>query len=279
MSDASSCPRGLQAGNDVFHEAYEATRDSARHEVPILVVMPSELALHYREERQGFPYSRPSFDRAKSGAHIAVALFALTCSEAPATRTREQLARLLEHTQAAQRELGDSPDSQPLNGEIRSLLGTCQRFAEAALERATAESERSEFARRAGPSVLRITELATREQIAGLHEAVDRALDRLSSEDQQRLQVVVVGDHQARTRSLGMQYFQRRFREQPGTDERVTYGENIADEEEAIALVGTRRLDRLIARAFFGDEKRLQRDVLGDAAKLCIEQMQWGDER
>ena len=68
-----------------------------------------------------------------------------------------------------------------------------------------------------------------------------------------------------------MQYFQLRFAEAPGTDERVTYGENISDEAEAIALVGTRHLDRRIARAFFGDEKRLQRDVLGDAAKRCLE--------
>ena len=70
-----------------------------------------------------------------------------------------------------------------------------------------------------------------------------------------------------------MQYFQYRFREQPGADERVTYGENIGSEEEAVALVGTRRLDRLIARAFFGEEKRLQRDVLGDAAKRCLDAM------
>jgi len=65
------------------------------------------------------------------------------------------------------------------------------------------------------------------------------------------------------------------LREEPGADERVTYGENIDSEEEAFALVATRRLDRLIARAFFGEEKRLQRDVLGDAAKRCLEAMQF----
>jgi hypothetical protein len=38
-------------------------------------------------------------------------------------------------------------------------------------------------------------------------------------------------------------------------------------------LVGTRRLDRAIASAFFGDPKRLQRDVLGDAAKSALERI------
>jgi len=67
--------------------------------------------------------------------------------------------------------------------------------------------------------------------------------------------------------------FKRRFQELPGADERVTYGENIEDEAEAISLVATRRLDKRIAQAFFGDENRLQRDVVGDAAKRCLDQM------
>lgn len=71
-----------------------------------------------------------------------------------------------------------------------------------------------------------------------------------------------------------MQYFQRRFGESEGDDDRVTYGENVSDEAEAIALVGTRRLDFELARAFFGDERRLQRDVLGDAAKRCLDRLQ-----
>ena len=70
-----------------------------------------------------------------------------------------------------------------------------------------------------------------------------------------------------------MQYFKRRFQEKPGTDQRVTYGENISDEAEAILLVATRRLDKQIAQAFFGDENRLQRDVLGDAAARCLDEL------
>jgi hypothetical protein len=62
-----------------------------------------------------------------------------------------------------------------------------------------------------------------------------------------------------------MQYFRRRLREPEGAEERVTYGEAVTDPDEALALVGRRRLDRAIALAFFGDAKRLQRDVLGDA--------------
>ena len=137
------------------------------------------------------------------------------------------------------------------------------------------QKQRAEFASDMGPRILRLTELATCDQIAGLHEAVEEAFSKLSPDDERELQVVVVGDHQARIRSLGMQYFQRRFGEKPGADERVTYGENISEEREALSLVGTRQLDKIIARAFFGDEKRLQRDVLGDAATRCIDRLQF----
>jgi hypothetical protein len=42
--------------------------------------------------------------------------------------------------------------------------------------------------------------------------------------------------------------------------------------DEALALVGTRRMDIEIATAFFGDAKHLQRDVLGDAVEELLSQ-------
>ena len=261
----------LGAGNRVFHEAYSGARDGVRDQVPILIVSPSELSLHHRNQRHALSYSRPSFASAKSAAHIAVALFALTCAESNAEQARAGIARLLQHSSAAL-DMTPRSDSE-LSDQIHALLQHCLAFARAAHEGTGSEPLRAEFASDAGPRILRITELATCEQIAGLHEAVEAVLGKLSTREQAELQVVVVGDHQARARSLGMQYFKRRFQEEEAMDQRVTYGENIDDEQEAIALVATRRLDQRIASAFFGDEHRLQRDVLGDAAKRCLDQM------
>ena len=270
---SSHPPTGaLDAGNEVFHEAYGGARDGVRQQVPVLVVLPSELALHHEDRRRGMPYSRPSFARAKSAAHIAVALFALTCAESDRERSRAGVARLIEHIGAAL-DSAQSLGRTPIDDEIEPLLQRSLGFARTALEGVPSEPLRAEFASDVGPRILGVTELATREQIAGLHEAVEAILSQLSARAQAELQVVVVGDHQARDSSLGMQYFKRRFKETPGVDQRVTYGENIEQEAEAISLVATRRLDKRIAQAFFGDETRLQRDVLGDAAKRCLDQM------
>ena len=103
-----------------------------------------------------------------------------------------------------------------------------------------------------------------------MHAHVEEALTGLADEARAALQVVVVGDHQARARSFGMQYFRKRLGEPAHVDDRLTYGENVDDVDAALALVGTRRLDEALAVAFFGDAKRLQADVLGDAAEALL---------
>jgi hypothetical protein len=270
----SSQSKAMEAGNQVFHEAYGGARDGVRDQVPVLVVLPTELALHHQDQRRAFPYTRPAFAQAKSAAHIAVALFALTCAESKGKQARAGIGRLLQHISAAL-EVAPCAKGEPVNEAVQELLERCLGFARAANGQVPSEQLRQQFASDAGPRILHITELATREQIAGLHEAAEASLRALSPEDQARLQVVVVGDHQARARSLGMQYFKHRLHEEPGVDQRVTYGENITDEEEALSLVATRRLDKRIAQAFFGDENRLERDVLGDAAKRCLDKMRF----
>jgi hypothetical protein len=259
----------LDAANDLFHEAYGATRDCVSLQVPVLVVLSGELVLHHHGERRAYPYSHPFFKAAKSAAHIAVALFALTCDESPTEQTHARLRALRKYVAESLDGLRGEPVQEHA---LLPLLEACASFAERALSGFEGQgASREEFARHTGPIILRVTELATREQVAGLHGAVEAALGVLSAADRRVLQVVVVGDHQARKLSLGMQYFKRRLQEPDGADDRVTYGENVSTEAEALTLVGTRRLDEMIAGAFFGDETRLRRDVLGDAAKKCLE--------
>jgi hypothetical protein len=121
---------------------------------------------------------------------------------------------------------------------------------------------------------LRLVDHATRLQLAALDAQVELAVRRMSERERAALQVVVTGDHQARERSLVLQYFQKRLGEHAGTEDRVSYAEGVSDEQQALALVGTRRLDRAIALAFFGDPKRLQRDVLGDSAHALLSSLE-----
>ncbi|HEX4461642.1 MAG TPA: hypothetical protein VIA18_26865, partial [Polyangia bacterium] len=73
------------------------------------------------------------------------------------------------------------------------------------------------------------------------------------------------GVHQARARSLAMQFFGKLLDEPPDVERRLVYAENVSDEAQAVTLMATRQLDRALAGAFFGHPERLQRDILGDA--------------
>jgi len=285
MSDEPQYRQSLSSANDLFHEAYGATRDGVSQQVPVLVLLANEVALHRGKERHVYEYGCEFFNHAKAAAHIAVSLFVLSGAEKqeptsepdplPAAQARWKAVR--DHCRVALTGVKQA-SSQLSNGDLVQLLEQCLAFGEGAFTSGDASAARARFAQEAGPLILRLTEQATREQIGSLHRAVDAAFGRLTRRELDALQVVVAGDHQARSRSLGMQYFKRRLREAPGQDERVTYGENISSEEEALTLVGTRQLDKIIARAFFGDDKRLQRDVLGDAAQLCLDELRLAPE-
>lgn len=276
MTCPSSIPT-LDKADPIFHEVYDGARVSSEGDAPLLVVLPTEIALHADGARRAYGYPYPPFHAAKAAAHVAVALYTLTrrtSEEALSAESASRIDSIAAHLRSSLEGAKHRGEDGELERELLPLLSASLLFAERALAHCRVPTPgRDEFARTSGPLILRVTEIATCGQINALHEAFERALAELSKSERSALQVVVIGDHQARSRSFAMQYFCRRLCEAEGADERVTYGENIEAEQEAIALVGTRRLDRTIARAFFSDEKRLQRDVLGDAAKTCLDRM------
>jgi hypothetical protein len=81
--------------------------------------------------------------------------------------------------------------------------------------------ELAEFAGEVGPWLLRLTEHATRYELAVLHSSVETALSQLTAEQRSRLEIVVAGAHRARARSLALQYFQRRLGDRPDEERRV----------------------------------------------------------
>lgn len=226
--------------NDVFHAAYGARRTEAANDDPILVVLADDLVLVVGKTRVMAPVSPPSFHAAKMASHAPVALWL----RGPSDELRAFVTRSL-------------PDA---DDTLRPLLtGTLAAMDDPAYDR-------DAFATRMGPLLLEAIEHATKLQLATLHARTEELLARLTPEQREKLHVAVTGNHQARVRSLGMQYFTRRV----GAD-RVLYAEGVDDLDAAVALVGAQRLDRAMAAAFFGSPRRMERDLLGDAAKAILE--------
>ncbi len=254
--------------NQHFHDAYDAARAGAAEDGPVLVVLADSLIVFRGEGRSEVTFTPRLFHVVKSVAHAPIALFA-----ALHRRGREPLdaatrARL-ESLRAELTRTREGLDARVEPGLVQNLCDLCDAsiaFADHVLEAGeTSAKELGAFADAAGPSLLSATDDATRLQLAALHTHVTEQVAQMTAAERRAFQVVVTGDHQARARSLAMQYFEKLLREPPGAEHRVTYAEAITDANLARALVGTRRLDRAIAAAFFKDPRRLQRDVLGDA--------------
>jgi len=259
--------------NDAFHGAYAAVQGDASEDGPVLVVLADALICFRGGERVEVPFTPRRFHVLKSVSHAPVTAFmALRGGELEAldaSKRAELVAlreRLVEVNGDLDREVDDAAalaDSQLVANATIELIDRVLAAKE------TRGEELATFAAHMGPPLLRLIEHATRLQLSALHEHTEDLLARLTDAERRQLVVVVAGDHQARVRSFAMQYFRKRFGERGGEDH-VLYGEGITSAEEARALVGKNRADRDIARAFFGDAKRMQRDLLGDAAAAFL---------
>ncbi|CAN5721045.1 hypothetical protein BH09MYX1_BH09MYX1_00630 [soil metagenome] len=267
----------LDGVNEDFHTAYYDATGEAEADVPVFVLVGDQLVVFRRKTRREISVTPRLSHVIKSVAHAPVGVFSALeplGDDVLDTATRERLEKLLAHTKAALSALATDADAakESVAEDLAVVLSSTTKLIENAFDASGSDRTTAlwKHAKATGPLLLRLTAAATRVQLAGLDEGVAAALAGWSSEDRRRLQVVVTGDHQARSRSLGMQYFRRRLGELDGAETRVAYAEGVTEPDQARALVGKRRVDAAIAKAFFGDGKRLQRDILGDAASMLL---------
>lgn len=257
--------------NEGFHGAYEGARQRTEHDAPVLVVLTDSLILCRKGRRDETQVTPPIFHVIKSVAHGPVGIFATLRhlkGEGLDSAARARLTALRRSLHDALPQVDGAAAEAEARARLHAVVAMSLAFVDRTLETGRApRAELDAFASEAGPLLLGCTDDATRVQLDALNERVAATLKQLSDEERRGLRVVVTGSHQARERSLAMQYFAALLHESEGAEDRLTYGEGVTGVDDALALVGTQRFDREIAGAFFGDPKRLQRDVLGDAVQ------------
>jgi hypothetical protein len=95
----------------------------------------------------------------------------------------------------------------------------------------------------------------------------------MTAEEWGSLTVIVQGGQTPRAENAVVQYFARLFGETAGEGRRVVYAEGMWDEDKALNLLGTLRLDGRLSVAVFNDPFRLYRDLLADAARPVIDDL------
>ena len=198
-------------------------------------------------------WSPGRYDDLKSIAHLALGLHSLFFQSDGDRARLAGLRSAAESALPALRDRGLTPAQLDRQREIVRLSLAVQSARDLpAYERAVA------------PLLLANALDAARAEIADLDAAVEAARRALGPEEFARLHVVVVGAHMAREGEIAMQYFEKLLGEREGL--RLVFAEGLWDEASELKLLATHLLDSSVGEGFFGDARRMHRDLLSDAA-------------
>lgn len=267
----------LVALNDTFRASY---RDLRKWRIdtldPILVVQFDDLHLVRNGQTRTETSTPPIYHEFKAIAHIPLALYVKLARvpERPFDRAMlDWLTAYMKQVQAADASLdgrpGWSADQLRLHKKIvadslafMEKIGAAEQVSDAQL---------TAYTRAMRPLVLASADAAAKAQLDGLHALVTKWRAELGAR-WSHVDVVVLGPKQPRPGNVQYEYFRRAMG--PGAEgRRLWYAEGVFDKDGGLNLLGTILIDRGASIAFFDDPKRLERDLLADAARKHLDRM------
>jgi hypothetical protein len=244
--------------NRTARAAYAEARSRALANAgSVLIVGPAHVTLLNGASRQEFELVPPVYQDLKSIAHVALGLHAIFFA------AEGDPARLAELRTAASRALEALPD----RGLTGAQLDRQREIVRLSLAVGGARDVPA-YERAVAPLLLANALDAAAAEIADLDAAVAGVRRSLTPQAFSQLHVVVVGAHMAREGEIALQYFEKLLGEREGL--RIVFAEGLWDEPSELQLLATHLLDASVGEGFFGDPRRLHRDLLSDAATQVL---------
>jgi hypothetical protein len=263
----------LTALNNAFRAAYaDAKSRVLESSGPTLIVNGDTFALLRHGQRVEANVGAPIYDPVKTIAHIPLAIYVtLTPRDGAVDDDRlKTLAGLRELIPPAEASLDAVKLSAATLARQKRIVAVSLAFLDDVTRRRRfARPLLLAFTHRMAPLVMENVTEATRAQLDATHARVSAWRRDLSREEWNQLHVVIVGPHMPRENLVVTQYFLRLLHE-PREGRRVVYAESLWEEPQALDLLGTHLLDGSVGEAFFDDDMRMHRDLLGDAASRYL---------
>jgi hypothetical protein len=274
---AAAAPDPLAAVNDTFRAAYRRAREEALSRTgPVILVEGDDLVLKFGLERSKVTYVPKEYHALKAVAHIPLTIHVLLDSVTgqPLDETRLHDLRVFRDQVLATLPVMEStfPDEKQrqrqkqIVRESRGLLDSVLKNGKISEQALTA------FRDRVRPLIDSSVAEAAKVQLDALNAAVKAWKGKLTEDEWKQLTVVVMGSQMPRKDNAAVLYFARLLGE-PGEGRRIIYAEALWDEQKALDLLGTHRLDARIGEAFFKDPTRMSRDLLGPAARAYLDEL------
>jgi hypothetical protein len=271
-------PEELEALNRASRRLYAGGRARELAAIPaVIIVSGDDLILRRNGERVVAPVIPPEYHALKCVAHSTLALFGHLAHE-PGKPLGEGRVRALREYRALLAAAGPAAEACGLDpgalARQRRIVARGLAFTDAVLrDGQVSAADLAGYCRASRPDVLANAAAAARAQLAATHRQVMAWRRGMTAEEWGSLTVVVQGMQAPRAENAAVQYFARLFGETGGEGRRVVYAEGLGDEERALDLLGTLRLDGKLSVAVFGDPFRLYRDLLADAARPAIDDL------
>jgi len=275
-AEVKKLPEELAALNLHGRKMYAGGRTLELSTIPVVIVVSGDdLVLRKAGKRTVVTVIPAEYHTLKSIAHSTLALFTHLAFEPGQPLGEERTATLKEYhalmTAAlpAVEKFGFDPDTLVRQ---KRIMARALEFTTKVLEAGKVSADDlAKFCRASRTDVLANAAAACKAQLLGTHRQVMEWKKDMTAEEWATLTIVIPGVQTARAENAAVQYFARLFGESVGEGRRIVYAEGLFDEEKAISLLGTRRLDGKLSMAVFGDPFRMYRDLLADLARVVID--------
>jgi hypothetical protein len=263
--------------NDTFRTTYRETRTwrLARLD-PVIIVQFDDLHLIRAGQTRTENFTPPIYHEYKAIAHIPLALY-MKLAPLPGRpfekATLDWLTAYLKQVQAAARSLDGRPGWSPQQLALHmKIAADSEKFIEKiGGAELVGDDELTAYARAMRPLVLASADAAAKAQLDGLHALVNKWRAELGPR-WTHVDVVVLGPKQPRSGNVQYEYF-RRAMGRGAEGRRLWYAEGVFDKDGGFNLLGTILIDRGASITFFNDPRRLERDLLADAAQKHLNRL------
>ncbi len=275
--DKAPAPDPLLELNRDFRAAYAHARQELLAKTgPVIIVLGDDLALLRGGKRTQVRAVPESYHTFKAVAHVPLGIYVLLATPGDGPIAEERLAAFrgyLQRLDAAIKSVeGRGLPEAVLARQLKILLPSRQFLARVVEDRRIKATDLLDFARTQAPLVLANAAAAARAQIDGVHKRVQAWRAEMTAAEWKALRVLVMGPPLPRKANVMTQYFARLLGEK-GEGERILYTESVFEEARALTVLGTQLLDTQIGSAFFGDDQRMHRDLLGDSAEVYLKEI------
>ncbi len=238
---------------------------------PVLIVIGDHLVLRKGEKRTQARVIPEVYHTLEAFDHIALALDVALTAHADENPLKADFLNELRDYRGLFSAAGERIDKAGLDDEQRArqktILAACAQFVDSVIDRRQCSAaERIAFMRKMTPLLMANAAAAARAALDTLHRQVCDWKKELTTQEWNRLAVIVDGRQLPRKDNLAVQYFARLLG-QPGESERLIYAESLRDEARSLDLLATHRVDTQISLDFFNDPDRMARDLLSDGAR------------